>query len=314
MDLVDILRSAFEEEGFKNGDEISFFCPRHVSSKRKLFINVQTQKCHCWVCDLSARSVFDLFKKLNLDSSLLSNTKFDKIDNDNFLKQEEKAVTTVRLPDEYEPLCYKKKTQRYIIALEYLRARSLTDLEILRYKIGYCEAGKYKNRVIVPSFDKNGKINYFTGRWFLDTKTTKKYLNAKAERSEVIFNELFVDFSDKIILCEGVFDYFVCGKNSIPLLGSSISKKLIDSLVTKNCPEVILAIDPDTYVFEDDRRSKIVRISKKLRDYRIKTSYVDVRPLKDVGEMKRETFKEKLEERIIVDEDFLFKVKMGAIS
>jgi DNA primase len=310
IDLIDLLRDSFKERGERSGDEISFFCPRHESSKRKLNINLKTYKSHCWVCDIGSSSIFGLFKKLKFDTSILKDTKFyvEEIDED-----EDDCDKRVVLPDYFSPLCYKVKSMYYSLAIEYLRKRNITDLEILRYKIGYCELGEHRGRVIFPSFDLEGKLNYFVGRWFLERKSFK-YKNSSAKKSEIIFNELYVDFKKPVTICEGVFDSFVCGKNSVPLLGSTISEKLISRLVENKCPTVFIAIDPDTYHFDDEKNSKVVRISKKLISYRIEPMFIDIRPYKDAGEMPRKEFLARKEKAVVVDDDFLFKAKLGAIN
>ena len=49
-------------------------------------------------------------------------------------------------------------------SLKYLKQRCITQREIIRYQIGYCDDGLYQNRVIIPSYDKEGNINYFIAR------------------------------------------------------------------------------------------------------------------------------------------------------
>ena len=51
--------------------------------------------------------------------------------------------------------------------MSYLDRRGVTSLEIIKYQIGYCEEGPYKHKVIVPSYDEYGMLNYFVGRSFL---------------------------------------------------------------------------------------------------------------------------------------------------
>jgi len=311
VDLVDILRTAFGEEGYIVDDEIMFFCPKHDHHKRKLCINLNSQKCHCWVCDLSARSVLSLFKKLNFDTSLLKNTRYYTEETfDDVYNEQEKFIEQVKLPDEFIPLCYKQKSVFYDQALSYLRSRNIEDIQILRNKIGYCESGDYRGRIIFPSFDSRGKLNYFVARWFLDSENKLKYKNPSTEKNNIIFNELYIDFSKPITICEGVFDSFVCGKNSIPLLGSSIYEDLIKKCVRKKCPKIFLALDPDTYNF-NNKNSKFIKICKQLLQYGLNVEFIDIRPHKDAGEMSKNEFFLAKKNAVTINDRFLFNVKMG---
>ena len=55
----------------------------------------------------------------------------------------------------------------YNHAINFLRKRGLDDIDIKKYKIGFCDDGVYQNRIIVPSYDENGVLNYFVGRSFM---------------------------------------------------------------------------------------------------------------------------------------------------
>ena len=42
--------------------------------------------------------------------------------------------------------------------------------DILKHNIGYCDEGKYSNRIIIPSYDSDGQLNFFVGRDFYKSK------------------------------------------------------------------------------------------------------------------------------------------------
>ena len=63
--------------------------------------------------------------------------------------------------------------------------------------MGYCLEGEYRNRIVVPSFDDDGDVNYFVGRSF--TGDSYKYKNPRASKN-IVFNELFVDWDSDLIL------------------------------------------------------------------------------------------------------------------
>ena len=40
-----------------------------------------------------------------------------------------------------------------------LKKRGLSAHDIIKYNIGYCEDGEYTKKIIIPSYDLNGKLN-----------------------------------------------------------------------------------------------------------------------------------------------------------
>ena len=172
-------------------------------------------------------------------------------------------------------------------AKSYLKKRRIYSKDILYWKIGYCSKGHYAGRLIIPSFDLSGNVNYFVARAY--NGNWKKYLNPEVPKNKIIFNELFVDFKQPIILVEGVFDAVVAGENSIPILGSTLKEnsRLFQKIIENNST-VYMALDPDAV-----RKTNVI-IEKLLR-YGIKVYTIDISGFKDVGEMTKEEFKTKKE-------------------
>jgi L-fucose mutarotase/ribose pyranase (RbsD/FucU family) len=109
-------------------------------------------------------------------------------------------------------------------------------------------------------------------------------MNPKAAKSKIIFNELYISWDDDIVLTEGVFDAIVAGKNSIPILGSSLKEtsKLFKSIIMNDTP-VYVALDKDA-----SKKASILIDS--LVKYGIEVYRVDISPYNDVGEMTRSEF------------------------
>ena len=109
--------------------------------------------------------------------------------------------------------------------------------------MGYCESGIYSNRIIIPSYDEDGKLNYFIARDIFPN-STMKYKNPPMSKDTVVF-ELFINWNEPIVLVEGSFDAIAVRKNVIPLLGKFPSKSLVKKLVTKRVKKVYVALDTD---------------------------------------------------------------------
>ena len=106
-----------------------------------------------------------------------------------------------------------------------------TDIyDILKYRIGYCTNGLYNGKIIIPSYDANGSLNYFVGRAYYDTDYKHKNPNAS---KDIVGFELHINWNMPIILVEGAFDAIAIKRNAIPLFGKTISNTLKKRIVEK---------------------------------------------------------------------------------
>ena len=242
--LLELLEQVFGN-GYKlkNG-EIAFHCKFCNHHKKKLQINLENQKWHCWVCNSGGQKIVQLLKKLNVSQNIIKNVLELLDEYVSYDTQKEKETQHgLSLPKCYKPLYKHSDSLVRNHALKYLKQRGITQREIIRYQIGYCDDGLYQNRVIIPSYDKEGNINYFVARdIFPDSKM--KYKNPPVSRDIIPF-ELFVSWEHPIVLCEGVFDAIAIKKNAIPLLGKVPSKKLIMKIIESGVTDIYIALDKD---------------------------------------------------------------------
>ena len=259
----------------KNG-ESAYHCPFCNHHKKKLQVNFDTQKWHCWVCNKGGHKIGILLRKLNTPKNIISSVL--KILGDyKGVSKEKQEVTEyqVSLPNFYKPLWKKSDDPLYKNALSYLHKRGIGPQEILRYSIGYCDGGEYRDRIIVPSYDFEGKLNYFIARdMFPNSKF--KYKNPPMSKDTVGF-ELFINWNEPIVLCEGVFDAITIRKNAIPLLGKFPSKTLVKRLVEKKVKKIYVALD-------EDAKKDAIKLSKFLMDYGIETYLLNMKD-KDPSEL-----------------------------
>jgi hypothetical protein len=129
--------------------------------------------------------------------------------------------------------------------LSYLYKRGIDDSDILKYNIGYCDEGVYSNRIIIPSYDSEGQLNFFVGRDFYNSKM--KYRNCTTTK-DIIGFELFINWDEPIILCEGVFDAMSFKRNAIPLFGKTVMNKLQKKIIESKVKTIYLALDNDAMV------------------------------------------------------------------
>ena len=242
--LVNLLNRVLGNNGvkLKKQDEYMYWSPFISHHKRKLQINIQSQNWHCWVSNVGGRNFFQLLKKVSASREhfdelveLVGETKFYKSKD----KQEKVGVS---LPKEFKPLWNGGDGIVKRHALSYLYNRNISDEDIMKYNIGYCDEGLYSNRIIIPSYDSNGQLNFFVGRDFYSSKM--KYKNSPTPK-DVIGFDLFINWDEPIILCEGVFDAMSFKRNAIPLFGKTVMNKLHKKILESNVKTLYLALDND---------------------------------------------------------------------
>jgi DNA primase len=246
--IVNLLNRALNNRGtkLKKLDEYMYWSPFVSHHKQKLQINIKTQKWHCWVSNAGGRTLFQLFKKISA-----SNQHFDELrelvgDSPQYKKKNSVKINeVVQLPTEFKPLWNGGDSIVKRHALSYLYKREIDDSDILKYNIGYCDEGLYSNRIIIPSYDSDGKLNFFVGRDFYSSKM--KYRNSPTTK-DIIGFDLFINWDEPIILCEGVFDAMAFKRNALPLFGKTVMKTLQKKIIESRVKTIYLALDNDAVV------------------------------------------------------------------
>lgn len=223
----------------------AYTCPFCNHHKPKLEINFSENKkgynpWHCWVCNKRGTKISALFKQLKTSQDKF--TELYKLVNEEKEYKTEVKNTNLKLPEEYQSLL----NNRDIItrhALSYLKSRGINKDDIEKYQIGYCEKGLYAKMIIIPSFDSNGKLNYFTGRSF-EKDPYIKYRNPNTSRDIIPF-EMFINWNLPLVLCEGPFDAIAIKRNAIPLLGKNIQSNLMKKIITSQVKKIYIALDTD---------------------------------------------------------------------
>ena len=292
-----------------SNEEHLFFCPYCKHHKRKLSVNISKNTFKCWVCDTRGRNIYNLIRRFGNHSQKQHWRSFEEIvelsEFDNIFEEQKTEETTqrIKLPSEY--ICLAKKNLPFTAknALNYLKKRNITSYDILKWKIGYCENGKYKNRIIIPSFNMDGYCNYFIARTY--SEDWLKYKNPPASKN-VVFNELLINWKEPIILVEGVFDA-LRAENSIPLLGSTLNSysKLFRTILTHS-KRLYIALDQDA-------EKKALNIINLLISHGVEVYKIDTSDYEDVGEMTKEEFEKRKSAALLFDESALLVQKIMQI-
>jgi DNA primase len=259
------------EKGMPNGD-----------GKGKFEVNIKRGVYKCWVCHESHGthgSLKKLLSKFGGPSIWKKAKKLGisfKVDKN---KVEPILTGTIELPkgftrfeDSNPNLMVHKEGWNYLT-----KQRKLTPETIYKHKMGYTLDEEYANRIIIPSYDDKGELNYFTARSWLPY-TKMRYKNPDVPRETIIFNEYLVNWDGTIYIVEGPLDHVVV-HNSIPLLGKDIHDKLIQTIMDRATGHVVVLLDGEEKVWNTAKKiySKInvgkmydrVKIIKLKEDYDI---------------------------------------------
>ena len=257
--VVDILEDIFGEYRLHNDykGQISFDCPvcsheikglEDGDGKGNLEINYKRSVFKCWVCAETHNtygSLFRLIKKYGNNKQLKKYLLLKPEDDGDAPK---KNFVQVKLPSEFvsfkDASVGMKMTAQYRQAFSYIKKRNITDLMIQMYNIGFCYSGPYENRIIIPSYDEEHRLNYFVARSYL-TNTKMKYKNPEVDKETLIWNEHLINWDEPVYIVEGAFDSIFL-PNSIPMLGKFMTQNLFNKLY-ENAKKIVIVLDPDAW-------------------------------------------------------------------
>jgi DNA primase len=247
--ILEILCDIFgePEKSYDSKLQYGYNCPECGVEQRKGNLEVSLEKhiYHCWSCG-ETNNMHGTLSKLIKTYGTKQQLKIYKVLQPEENKPKERKSNKIKLPETFT--LFKDSNPIYPIrrqAYNYLKSRGITDKTIEKYNIGFCDRGTHANRIIVPSYDLKGELNYYVARSW-DPKSKVKYKNPEVEKEKIIFNEYLIDWDKDIFLVEGVFDAFFL-PNSIPMLGKHMSPILFENLYLKSKGNIIIALDGDAF-------------------------------------------------------------------
>jgi DNA primase len=301
---------------YKSSDEYLFHCPKCEHHKKKLSVNIEKDKFKCWICDYRGSAVMRLVRRHGtyidyknwlkfVEDGDVSSISFDDILRKLTGESQElnKTEESVTLPDGYKTLISNDSLST-LPARRFLDSRGITAHDVLKWKIGYCTKGSFRGRVVVPSFNLNGDVNYFIARTY--DGHHRKYMNPSVSK-DIVFNELYVDFTDDLVLVEGVFDAIIAG-NAVPILGTTLrdDSRLFKRIVSNRTP-VYIALDKDALEKEQ-------AIIQRLLSYNVDVFKIDLGDKPDVGEMTKEEFAQAKDKAVFVDDSTSLYSRISSIN
>ncbi len=291
---ITFLKRAFSKIRLtSNNDNVEVSCPNKKcksfnSSKLKLVIHLETQQYNCWVCGESGIGVKRLISKYK--NSLISEAALVFKGFSKSKEVESEQEYHIELPDGFILLAEARGHPDPDVkaSIKYAELRGMSTRDLWYFKMGTVLNGRFRRRVIIPSFDDQGDLNYFVAR-SVSNMSRMKYINSKVPKKDVIFNEINIDWKSELTLVEGPFDLTKANENATCLLGCTLKEdQILFKKIVKNNTSICLALDPDVI----DKSHEIARL---LTSYGISVRILDCSGYEDVGAMSKENFYERLQ-------------------
>lgn len=288
--------------------QYQFNCPNcaeekgYVDNKYNLEISFSMGKYHCWSCGISG-NISSLIKSLggkemyNEYFRIINDIKESKYYNLDLFKDHSDIFDEkfIKLPKTYRKINLNENINKFL--REYLEKRKITQDLIDFYNIGVTgwdgEEFSWRNRIIFPSYNVSGDLNYFIGRTYRDKDKRIKYKNCDADKNSIILHEDKIQWDCDIYLVEGAIDC-IYYPNCISMMGKYLteSSELYTKLTQKANANIVICLDGDTEITETKRIYCTLnkgRLSGKIKYIRLGT---DELPWKDFGEIYESCGKE----------------------
>ena len=301
--LVDFLGESKQGSFIDGIYQYQFGCPRCIQNygeneihKHNLEVNLKKNVFQCWKCSntdddmkgsigklikmYGSVYLYKQFKNIIEEYKASSMYFLDALDGNNIQVEQ-----TIYLPKSFKKVDLKKCENKKVI--DYLNKRNITQTIIDTFNIGYTSYDEvdwsWRNRIIIPSYDVYGDLNYFVGRDFTG-KSKLKYKNCNINKKNIVFQEHLINYDSNIILVEGAIDcLFGPVGRTISLLGKTLTKDclLYQNLYKKCNGTITICLDADTNINETKRIYTLLnfgRLKGKIRYIRLKNE-------KDFGEL-----------------------------
>lgn len=242
-----ILKEIFPNSSYQESKkELFLFCPEHEHHKRKLQINIESGRYQCWVCGIHGY-VLKLLKKHGTNQQY---KEYCATISNLYYIEPENEIKIIQLPGEYKFILNCQECSEKKVALSWLEKLGISKEVIIQNKIGICLSGEYKDRIIFPSFDRKGKINFFETRSLYNSFLKYKHCQ-DVQHKTIVYNELYFERGPYVVLTESVKTYLKhFGRiNFVPIFGTSMNDtyKIFAEILLNDIERVYILPDADAY-------------------------------------------------------------------
>ena len=237
-------------EVFSGGKQAQAWCKFHDDrgTKKGMNINLETGLFFCYSCGAKGNAA-QFAQKMGVEDFTLQ-VDYNQLTTLADELREEVGnidINEMNYPESFKFITGVENSLIGKKALEYItEKRGLSIESVLRLKIGYCFKGPYSGRIIIPTLDEKGRVEYFVGRSFLFNDVP--YKNPRNDeagkgKTQVLFNYHEAKTKRQIIICEGVFDAIATGMSAVAVFGKTLSSAQCQLLRQTQTEEFIVLLD-----------------------------------------------------------------------
>jgi len=299
--LVSILGESKQGGYMKGCSQYQFNCIMDCAEEKggpdgkyNLEVSFAIGKYHCWACDGKGNLSYlirryggkEKFKIYEEEIKSIRESKMYDLSSymDEIYGNTDKNGKTLKLPETYTKIDISSLKSKKL--KNYLEKRQITQDIVDRFNIGYTqwdgETWTMRNRIVIPSYDEYGFLNYWVSRDFSGYEKKTKYKNCDADKKEIVFQESLINFDADIVLVEGALDC-IYYNNAISMLGKFLLKdsELYKKLYSKANADIIICLDSDTTIEETKRIYNLLNVGR----LRGRIKYIELNEYKDFGEV-----------------------------
>ena len=216
--------------------ELRFHCPPTIHTARtgkpdrkgKLYLNPAKNVAYCQRCGFKTRDAKAFAERYGLAIDVAISATASP------------ALPSLHLPPEYSTNWQTPSGRR---AWTYLRRRGIAPATIAGYDLGYCDFGRYAERIIIPIFQDAALVSFqardYTGR------SPIRYLNPPGALPSRLFNLDRAARTGVVVLVEGPFDALRLAAYAVALMGKGWNSAKRTQLLRARPQTVLLALDQD---------------------------------------------------------------------
>jgi hypothetical protein len=217
-------------------------CP--LCGKRKLAVNASTKAYHCWVCQGTSDKAHGGLIRL---IALLENKPYPDVTKQ-ILESEKYAFVDyglgelnapLRFDGEAREIAYPDHSHEVMGTLPYLEKRGIAVADAIAFKLRWCSAGRYSNRLLFPVLE-DGRLVYFQARamWAAEDLPLERYVkclnppkaHGTAGSGDVLLNLDTAKQYPRVAIVEGPVDAVKTGPDAVCTFGKKMSSRQIVKL------------------------------------------------------------------------------------
>lgn len=277
----------------RSNNNYSFNCPSDDASHKggdvdnKMNYSSENNLFYCWVCGYGGH-VSRLVKEYGREylTELI-----DLLESEGDTKAQEliKQYYEVKLPNDTTKITSDASKVLY----DYLKSRGFSDECIDYYNFSFSENDYFKNKVIIPSYGADNRLNYYCLNDYLHKSTKYSYAtyydvllkkNISVPKSDRILNESNINWNSPLFIFEGAMDaYSLYPYTNVTYTYGKVMQEVLLNKIKRNKTPTFIVYD------EEDKKAQknAVEYVLELQKNNVVSDNIKIKGFKDYNEYSK---------------------------